>query len=145
MTEAEKIEHLINALRVADRHFTGTWSENGSDHKIIRDALQNCVSRAPTGLQTPDYFAWLIEINDETGGPKYFSFADDDEEGPDWLRDHNAALHFCRKADAEQLIEYFGWTRAKAVEHMWPANPKPTTSSDLGRHTTPEGERNVEA
>lgn len=36
---ADEIERLHSALTVADRHFTGTFSENGTDHQIIRRAL----------------------------------------------------------------------------------------------------------
>ena len=30
------------------------------------------------------------------------------------------AAHFGRKQDAEKMIAYYGWTRARAVEQMWP-------------------------
>lgn len=61
-----------------------------------------------------DNTAWLVEImwgND----PVYFQLAYDD----DWTKDHDQALHFCRKIDAERCIEHYGWTIAKPVEHMW--------------------------
>jgi hypothetical protein len=61
-----------------------------------------------------DYIAWLIE--NQGSGPIYFQLEDDN----DWTMDHNAALHFARKQDAEKVIAYYGWTAAKAVEHMWP-------------------------
>src|SRR5882724_5039688 len=64
----------------------------------------------------PDYTAWLVEINDQPGGPIYFQLAHDD----DWTKDHNAALHLSRCEDAERVIEYYGWTKAKAVKHIWP-------------------------
>lgn len=65
-----------------------------------------------------DYTAWLIEINDSaTSRPVYFHFEHDD----DWTQDHDQACHFSRKQDAEKVIEHYGWTRAKAVEHMWTA------------------------
>jgi hypothetical protein len=51
----------------------------------------------------------------ERFGPLYFHFKHDD----DWTKDHNEAVHFSRKQDAESVIEHYGWTRAKAVEHMW--------------------------
>jgi hypothetical protein len=67
--------------------------------------------------QVIDYSAWLIEINDSaTSSPVYFHFEHDD----DWTMDHDKAVHFARKQDAESVIEHYGWTRAKAVEHMWP-------------------------
>jgi hypothetical protein len=61
-----------------------------------------------------DYTAWLIEMNEPTG-PIYHQFKMDD----DWTENHNQACHFARKQDAEQVIAYYGWTRATAVEHMW--------------------------
>lgn len=66
----------------------------------------------------PDYSAWLIEINDSANAdhPVYHQFKMDD----DWTKSHDAACHFTRKQDAESVIEYYGWTRAKAVEHCWP-------------------------
>ena len=62
-----------------------------------------------------DYTAWLIELN-ERFGPMYFRLHDDD----DWTKDHNEALHLSRREDAESVISFYGWTNAKAVEHMWP-------------------------
>jgi len=62
-----------------------------------------------------DYTAWLIET-DFGDGPVYHQFQMDD----DWTKDQDAACHFARKQDAEQVIAYYGWTIAKAVEHMWP-------------------------
>lgn len=66
-----------------------------------------------------DYTAWLIEIDE--GGPTYFHFEHDD----DWTRSHDKAVHFARKLDAESCIEHYGWTRAKAVQHMWVKPPEP--------------------
>ena len=65
--------------------------------------------------QENDYMAWLVEMN-EPLGPMYFQLETDN----DWTRDHDKALHFARKQDADCVIEYYGWTRAKAIEHMWP-------------------------
>ena len=62
-----------------------------------------------------DYTAWLIET-DEGASINYFQMVDDD----DWTFDQNKALHFARKQDAEKVIAYYGWTRARAAEHMWP-------------------------
>lgn len=62
------------------------------------------------------YVAWLVEINEPVSGPLYYQLKDDN----DWTVDHDAALHFARKEDAQKIIDYYGWTRAKPVEHMWP-------------------------
>jgi hypothetical protein len=67
-----------------------------------------------------DYTAWLIEISEggsvAEGGPVYFQMSNDD----DWTPDHDKALHFARKQDAESIIAYYGWNRTKAIEHCWP-------------------------
>lgn len=63
-----------------------------------------------------DYTAWLVEMS-ERFGPVYFQMVMDD----DWTKDHDRALHLSRREDAERIIEHYGWTRAKAVEHSWPA------------------------
>ncbi len=63
-----------------------------------------------------DRTAWLIEINEPISGILYFQFEHDN----DWTLDHEDACQFSRKQDAEKVIEHYGWTRAKAVEHMWP-------------------------
>ncbi len=34
--------------------------------------------------------------------------------------DRDLLSGFTRKQDAESVIEYYGWTRAKAIEHCWP-------------------------
>lgn len=62
------------------------------------------------------YTAWLIET-DEGASINYFQMVDDD----DWTFSPHKALHFGRKQDAEKMIAYYGWTRARAVEHMWEA------------------------
>lgn len=66
----------------------------------------------------PDETAWLVEIN-KGGLPIYFQLKDDD----DWTPDHNAALRLARREDAQQVIDYYGWTSAKPIEHMWVAGP----------------------
>jgi hypothetical protein len=68
----------------------------------------------------PDYIAWLIEIPEggsvAEGGPVYFQMVNDDN----WTPDHDKALHFGRKQDAEAVIAHYGWNRTKATEHCWP-------------------------
>lgn len=75
-----------------------------------------------------DETAWLIELNEEIT-PVYFQLKDDD----DWTADHDAALRLARREDAQQIIDYYGWTRAKPVEHMWCEGPAhPSTESEAG-------------
>lgn len=57
--------------------------------------------------------AWLIELRGNV--PSYFQLAHDD----DWTADHNKAVRFARREDAEAAIEYYGWTEAFASEHIW--------------------------
>lgn len=75
----------------------------------------------------PDYSAWLIEMP-ERFGPLYFHFEHDD----DWTKDHDKACHFSRKEDAEKVIEHYGWTRARPVEHMWPDVPARSPQGGTG-------------
>lgn len=60
--------------------------------------------------------AWLIE-KQEAGQPVYWSLIALPE--PCFLQDHDAALRFSRRADAQAYIDDIGWTEAKPVEHMW--------------------------
>jgi hypothetical protein len=80
----------------------------------------DCLACTPQPSVPPhergDYSAWLIEIN-QRSGLVYFHFEDDD----DWTKDHDKAAHFARKQDAQSVIDHYGWTEAKPVEHMWPA------------------------
>jgi len=71
-----------------------------------------------------DASAWLIEVS-EPEGPEYFQLVDDDN----WSSDHDTALHFARKQDAEKYIADVGWTRARAIEHIWPASPPEQAAS----------------
>lgn len=76
-----------------------------------------------------DYTAWLIEI-DEGASINYFQMVDDD----DWTFDHNKAMHFGRQQDAEKMIAYYGWTRARASEHMWPELAKHEVIAESNGH-----------
>ncbi len=60
---------------------------------------------------------WLIEIVDG-GVPAYWGRGGEDGV-LGWTADHIKALRFARKEDAEMVIEEYGWTRARAVDHMW--------------------------
>lgn len=91
-------------------------------HGIIEDAVSAIAAYLGTtesGLIRPRAeTAWLIERPSDDG-PNYWGSCP--EEGVDWTRDHMAAMRFCRRQDAELLIEYYGWTddRIVAVEHQW--------------------------
>lgn len=90
----------------------------------MTDRSQITLSGAVNPLAIPakaeaDYTAWLIEVS-EPEGPEYFQLVDDDN----WSSNHDTALHFARKQDAEKYIADVGWTRARAVEHCWPAVAK---------------------
>jgi hypothetical protein len=102
-------------------------AECANDIKALEKRIADLVLAAVKTKS--DYSAWLIEINQSasvgpTSGPIYFQHAWDD----DWTKDHDKATHFARKQDADSVIQHYGWTEAKAVEHMWPS----AQSSDHG-------------
>lgn len=82
-----------------------------------------------------DYAAWLVEINEPVSGPLYYRLKDDN----DWTIDQDAALHFARKEDAQKIIDYYGWTRANPVEHMWCEKRPPPSSASQDSPTRPDG------
>lgn len=67
-------------------------------------------------------YGWLIERRpDGTPGPAYYDI------NPDvsgfWTLDHNEALRFARKIDAERMIAYLGIEEGDPVEHAWCDGP----------------------
>lgn len=67
-------------------------------------------------------YGWLIEMKpDGTPGPAYYDL------GPRsptfWTLDHNDAMRFSRKVDAERLIAYLGIQEGIPVEHAWDETP----------------------
>lgn len=68
-----------------------------------------------------DQSAWLIEFKPSVSRtPVYWGRTDCSEDGVLGMTpDHDAALRFTRKQDAEAVIEHYGWTEAFASEHMW--------------------------
>lgn len=61
--------------------------------------------------------AWLIEFKPSVSvRPTYYGKTD---EGLGLTGDHNAAIRFARKEDAEAVIADTAWTEAFAAEHMW--------------------------
>lgn len=65
-----------------------------------------------------DETGWLIELFGQ-GAPTYYGKTDEGTLG--MTGDHNVAIRFARKVDADATIDDIGWTRpqAQAVEHMW--------------------------
>lgn len=62
-----------------------------------------------------DEVGWLIEFEREAT-PVYYGKTED---GLHLTKDQTAAIRFCRREDAQAVIDDIGWTRAKPVEHMW--------------------------
>lgn len=64
-----------------------------------------------------DETAWLIEFFGQ-GGPTYYGKSG---EGTmlGMTKDHNDAIRFARKQDAQAVIDEVGWTAAQPIEHMW--------------------------
>ena len=58
-----------------------------------------------------DEIAWLIELE----GPKWAGFVDGK---PEWTTNHERALRFARKEDADNFKSFWCET-ATSTEHMW--------------------------
>lgn len=65
-----------------------------------------------------DETAWLIEFFGQ-GRPTYYGKTDEGVLG--MTADHNVAIRFARKIDADVVIDDVGWSRpdVQAIEHMW--------------------------
>lgn len=64
-------------------------------------------------------FGWLIENGKKQGDGLAYRFINNDLGGiPDWTEDHNKALRFARREDAEQFAHHDedAW---RIVEHAW--------------------------
>jgi len=60
---------------------------------------------------------WLIEFSQRVSEqPCWYGKTD---EGLGQTTDPNAAIRFSRAEDAWAVIDDFGWTEAKATDHMW--------------------------
>lgn len=59
---------------------------------------------------------WLIEVFGQ-GSSTYYGKTDEGVLG--MTGDHNAAIRFARREDAQATIDDIGWTEAQPVEHMW--------------------------
>ena len=73
--------------------------------------------------QAKDEIAWLVEIKNPIA-PTWLARTLTDEGLLEWTTDHQKAIRFCRKEDAEAYISEAGWLDAFASEHMWMA-PRP--------------------
>lgn len=62
--------------------------------------------------------AWLIEMSD-AGRPTYWSRVDDEDGVCGWSKDHDKAIRFCRREDAQAIIDEAGWTEPVPVQHVW--------------------------
>jgi hypothetical protein len=71
-------------------------------------------SPPPAEKAEADEIAWLIELRGNR--PTYWSLAVDE---PGWEADHDKALRFARREDAQAYIDDIGWTDAFPTEHMW--------------------------
>jgi hypothetical protein len=65
--------------------------------------------------------AWLIEM-DDAGRPTYWSRVDNPDGVCGWSKDHDKAIRFCRREDAQAVIDDMGWTEPRPVEHAWAAS-----------------------
>lgn len=66
--------------------------------------------------------AWLIEMSDG-GRPTYWCRVDDEDGVCGWNNDHDKAIRFCRREDAQAIIDENGWTEPRPVEHAWDGAP----------------------
>lgn len=64
-------------------------------------------------------YGWLIEDaeDDARPGPRYYDLSPDSPAF--WTLDHNEAMRFSRKVDAERLCNYLGIEPVRIVEHAW--------------------------
>lgn len=96
-----------------DLGFDHWWQVYGAQH--IKPNTPPQVERAGE-----DEVAYLIEAQ----GLRYLGLQEDDGI-LGWTREHDCALRFSRREDAQMYIDLEGLTGAVAVEHMWCAPPSP--------------------
>lgn len=87
----------------------------------LQQALRRLHSAVENMSSATDGVAWLIELP----GPAYYGKTEED--GLSITHDHNAAVRFARREDAEATLNDIGWNDAKAVEHMWVSCPRRAT------------------
>ena len=77
----------------------------------------NTKTKVLIGLTTET--GWLIENGKDAGKGLSYRFINNDKGGiPDWTDDHNKALRFARREDAEQFA-YHDEDAWRIVEHAW--------------------------
>ena len=75
--------------------------------------------------------AWLIEMQDG-GFPTYWCRLDDEDGVCGWSKDHDKAVRFCRRNDAQAIIDDMGWTEPRPVEHAWGGAARPIRTRNPG-------------
>jgi len=94
--------------------------------RVVRVSAYTAQLGARVGVleaQAKDEIAWLVEIKNPIA-PTWLARTLTDEGLLEWTTDHQKAIRFCRKEDAEAYISEAGWLDAFASEHMWMA-PRP--------------------
>lgn len=122
------------ALEKAYMEGVSSLNRTINDIRAIRSAFTAALAAAPVAPGTPQgEFAWLIErvdLPDASAGRGYWT-------GRSgllaWSEDHNAAIRFARKNDADAMIRLHSVV-GTAVEHGWavpPATEGGTPGSDV--------------
>ena len=62
---------------------------------------------------------WLIELTQHAASAPTWWGRVDDEFVCGWTTDHAKAIRFARAIDAQAVIDEYGWTEARPVDHMW--------------------------
>jgi hypothetical protein len=132
----EVLRPFANIELIRDDDPQGVDAISGPDLAItpnhVRCARDLLAALSPDPMETPppssaDETAWLIEMT-VNGVPNCWGPIDGTL---DFTPDHNTAIRFSRKQDAQAVIDDYGWTEVRAVEHMWcvpraaPSPPKP--------------------
>lgn len=87
----------------------------------------SCSATTPEGSGKKDETGWLIE-KDDTSHPKYLTIC---ERRWDWSHDHQQAIRFFRKHDAEIIATHFLLEHAekRIAEHAWDVSLIPVDGS----------------
>lgn len=91
-------------------------------------ALLAALSSPPA--ERPDETAWLIELSPKVSRtPTYYGVGGDGVLG--WTTDHLLAVRFCRRQNAQAVLDDLGITEGFVSEHAW--TPLPTPPKDEAR------------